>query len=91
MNLGEWATRQLKPIAFLTLLLCFLGAVAYTTFPVSILPDVTFPRVVVIAEAGDLPTKTVEASITRVLEEAISTVPNVARLRSKTQRGSTEI
>jgi CzcA family heavy metal efflux pump len=91
VNLGAWATRQLKPIAFLTLLLCFLGAVAYTTFPVSILPDVTFPRVVVIAEAGDLPTKTVEASITRVLEEAISTVPNVARLRSKTQRGSTEI
>jgi CzcA family heavy metal efflux pump len=71
--------------------LCLVGALLYSTFPVSILPDVTFPRIVVIADAGDRPTKSVEISITRPLEEALATVPNVSRVRSKTERGSTEI
>lgn len=63
----------------------------YAAFPVSILPDVTFPRIVVVAEAGSKPTKIIEVSITRVLEESIATVPNVKRIRSKTKQGSTEI
>ena len=91
MKLTDWAIRNIRPIVFLTAVLCVAGVAIYRTFPVSILPDVTFPRVVVIAEAGDRPTKMVEISITRPLEEAIVTVPNVKRIRSKTSRGSTEV
>jgi CzcA family heavy metal efflux pump len=68
-----------------------MGLAAYQTFPVSILPEVTFPRVIVIAEAGDKPTKTVESGITRPIEEAIAEVPNVKRIVSKTKRGDTEV
>ncbi len=91
MKLSDWAITNIRPIVFLTVILSLAGAAMYSAFPVSILPDVTFPRVVVVAEAGSRPTKIIEVSVTRVLEEAIATVPNVKRIRSKTKQGSTEI
>jgi len=91
LSLSAFATRHIKPILFTIVVLCLMGVVAYQTFPVSILPDVTFPRVVVIADAGDRPTKMVESGITRPLEESIATVPNVKRIVSRTKRGDTEI
>ena len=91
MKLSDWAIKNIRPIIFLTAILCCAGAAMYTAFPVSILPDVTFPRVVVVAEAGSRPSKVIEVSVTRSLEEAFATVPNVKRIRSKTKQGSTEI
>src|SRR5438105_12239066 len=91
MTLARFATRHIKAILFVTVALCVVGAWALGSFPVSILPDVTFPRVVVIAEAGERPARMMVAGITRPIEEAIATVPNVTRIRSKTQRGAAEI
>lgn len=91
MNLTGWAMRNSRAVLFLTALLCVVGGAMYASFPVSILPDVTFPRVVVVADAGDRPTKSVEVAITRPLEESLATVPGVARIRSTVQRGSTEV
>ena len=91
MRLGDWAIRNARPVLFVTALLCLVGAFLYATFPVSILPDVAFPRVVIVADAGDRPAKSVEVSITRPIEEAMATLPGVSRVRSTTDRGSTEI
>ncbi len=91
MSLSAFATRNLKPILFTVATLCVLGLYAYQQFPVSILPEVNFPAVVVIAESGDRPAKTIEATITKKLEDALTTVPNVRRILSRTKRGSTEI
>jgi len=55
------------------------------SFPTSILPEVTFPRVVVIAEAGDRPVRMIEVGVSRPLEGPIATVPGVARIRSQMQ------
>ncbi len=91
MRLAEFATRRIQAILFVTLTLCLVGAWSLLSFPVAILPDVTFPRLVLIAEAGELPARTVEVSVSRPLEEAVATVPGVARVRSKIQRGSAEL
>lgn len=91
MRLSTFATQNIKAIVFVTLALCAVGAGMYTTFPVSILPDVTFPRVVTIASAGDRPARMVEVAVTRPIEEAIATIPNVKRIHSRTERGSTEV
>lgn len=91
MKLTAWAIRNARPVFFLTALLCIVGAYLYSTFPVSILPDVAFPRVVIVADAGDRPSKNVEVSVTRPIEEAIATLPGVSRVRSTTERGSAEI
>src|SRR5207244_5146200 len=90
MSLSQFATQHIKAILFVTLVLCAIGAWLVGSFPVAILPEVTFPRLVVIADAGDRPARMMVAGVTRPLEEAIATVPGVSRIRSKTQRGSTE-
>lgn len=91
MNLSRFATHNIKAVLFVTIVLCLLGVVLLGSFPVSILPDVTFPRVKLIADAGERPARTMVASVVRPLEEAISTVPGVTRLRSNTTRGTTEM
>lgn len=91
MNLSRFATQNIKAVLFVTVVLCLLGAVVISAFPVSILPDVTFPRIVVIADAGERPTHLMEAGVSRPLEEALATVPGVARVRSKLQRGAVEL
>jgi len=91
MNIAKIATQNVKSILFAVCVLGLLGAVDYTSFPVSILPDVSFPRVIVIADNGDQPVNMIEAGVTRPIENAITTVPNVKRIVSRTKRGSTEI
>jgi CzcA family heavy metal efflux pump len=91
MNLSKFATQHIKAVLFVTIILCTIGAVMVASFPVSILPDVTFPRVVVVAEAGERPSRSMEIAVTRPLEEAIATVPGVKKIRSRTQRGGSEI
>jgi CzcA family heavy metal efflux pump len=89
--LSRFASTHIKPILFVTVVLCAIGAWLLRSFPVSILPDITFPRVVVIVEAGDRPSRMVEIGITRPIEESIATVPGVQRVRSTTERGAAEI
>ncbi|MCW3094664.1 MAG: Cation/multidrug efflux pump, partial [Chthonomonadaceae bacterium] len=91
MNLSRFATGHLKAVLFVTVVLCVIGGIMLTSFPVAILPDVTFPRIKVIAEAGDRPSRMVEAGITRQLEEAVATVPGVHKVKSTTERGATEV
>lgn len=91
MTFSDWAIRNLKPVGFVVALLCLAGALLYPSFPVSILPDVTFPRVVAIAEAADRPTDRMEVSVARPIEEALATIPGVQRIRSSSKRGSSEI
>ena len=91
MNFARFATTHFKAVLFVTLVACLAGLYLAGTFPVSILPDVTFPRLVIIAEAGDSPARQVETGVTRPIEEAVAGVPHVTRVLSKSQRGGAEI
>src|SRR5207247_9593521 len=91
MSLSRFATQHIKAILFVTLVLCAIGAWLVGSFPVAILPEVTFPRIVLIADSGDRPARMMVAGVTRHLEEAIATVPGVTRVVSQTPRGAAEI
>ena len=91
MNLARFATKRIKAILFFTVALCVMGLGSLSQFPISILPDITFPRIVVIAESGERPARMMEIGVARPLEEAIATVPGVTRVRSKIQRGAAEL
>lgn len=68
-----------------------LGVSSARKLPSSIYPDVDFPRVVVVVHAGDVPADLMQATVTRILEEAVATTPNLQRLRSRTIRGACEL
>ncbi len=56
-----------------------------------IYPDVAFQRVTVIAEQGETPVRAMLLEVTRPIEVAVSAVPALQRVRSKTVRGGSEI
>lgn len=59
--------------------------------PSAIYPELVFPRIIVVVEGSPLGARQIVFSITRPIEEAVSVVPGVTRVRSRTIRGGTEI
>ncbi len=91
MNFSQWAQDHRRSILFLFLLLALGGLFASLQLPVSLFPDVAFPRVVVALEAGDQPARQMEMQLTRPVEEAVRSVSGVQDVRSTTSRGSAEV
>ena len=82
---------QRRAIALAFAVLTALGLVLGLRLPAAILPEVTFPRIRVIADSGERPAQEMLRSVTRPLEESIRRVPGVREMRSTTSRGSGEI
>ncbi|TPG66400.1 efflux RND transporter permease subunit [Hymenobacter nivis] len=79
------------PIAVVLALALALGGLAYRRLNVALFPEVTFPKVKVIADVGLAPTDRVLVTVTKPLEDAMKQVPGLRLLRSTTSRGSCEI
>jgi len=80
-----------SPIAVLTILLVLGGFFAYSRLQTSLFPEITFPKIKIIADAGQQPVDKMMISVTRPIEEAVKQVPGLKLLRSTTSRGSCEL
>src|SRR5206468_12197549 len=67
------------------------GIYSATRMPSGVYPEVTFPRIAVVAKVPDRDVTNMEVNVTRKLEEAVSGAIGVAQVRSKTIRGGSEI
>ncbi len=90
-NLVALARPYFGLIVLTTAMLTALGFVLMLRMPSGIYPEVAFPRVVVIAQTPGLAVKDVEVAVTRPIEEAVSIVLGVVRVRSKSIRGAAEL
>src|ERR1700742_2608347 len=86
-----WFARFSTPIIFLILALAGAGAYLAFNIPVSVFPNTDFPRVVIGVDNGVMPIDQMLVTITRPIEEAVNSVPGLARVRSITSRGSAEV
>lgn len=91
MSLSSFSERHPKAILFSVAVLGIAGIVAALNLPISIFPNITFPRIVILAESGEDPADRVMVTLTKPLEEAVNSVPDVRNVRSVTARGATEI
>ncbi|MGD1211520.1 MAG: efflux RND transporter permease subunit [Candidatus Acidiferrales bacterium] len=91
MNVVRFCRENRYAVYLLTAFLTIAGLVSVFELPSNIYPELNFPRVVVLAHAGDLAPDTMLLTVTRPLEEAVSTTLGVRRVDSKTIRGNTEI
>lgn len=78
-------------VVLTTALLTAAGVWCLTRMPSGVYPEVTFPRIAVVARVNGLSVPNMEAQVTQPLEQALSTVTGVAQVRSKTIRGGSEI
>jgi len=91
INLVARARPYFGLIVLATVLLSAFGVLSMLRMPSGIYPEVAFPRIVVIAQTPGLAVKDVEVAVTRPIEEVISIVLGVVRVRSKSVRGAAEI
>lgn len=91
MTVTGWMRLHRRSILFLLLILALAGAVAGFKLPVTLFPNVDFPRVVMMLDAGDRPADLMMVSVTQPVEEALKRVPGVRSVRSTTSRGSAEV
>jgi CzcA family heavy metal efflux pump len=91
MNVSRFAADNARAIVLGVVLVTVAGLYSMTALPSGIYPEVEFPRIVAIAQAGNLSPRIMMLAVTRPLEEAARGVLGVRRVRSKTIRGATEI
>jgi CzcA family heavy metal efflux pump len=91
VNIIAWVDRYRKAIFFLAAMVIVFGAGVATRMPVSLFPDITYPRIVLLVDNGEQPADRMMVEVTRPLEEAVNAVPGVTLVRSKTSKGSAEI
>jgi CzcA family heavy metal efflux pump len=91
VTLFDVLSRQRRFVYLLVGLLSVAGVWAAFRLPSAIYPELVFSRIAVIAQGSTLGARQVVFSITRPLEEAVSIVPGVTRVRSHSIRGASEI
>ena len=91
MSFTAWAHGHARSILFLFGSLALAGAVASFLLPVSLFPQVSFPRVRITLDSGDRPAEQMTVEVTTPVEEAVRAIPGVRSLRSTTSRGTAEI
>ncbi|MDD4992218.1 MAG: efflux RND transporter permease subunit [Paludibacter sp.] len=80
-----------SPIAFVLLIILAAGAFSYQKMESSLFPELTFPKIKIIADNGLQPVSKMMITVTKPLENAIKRVPGLINVRSITSRGSCEI
>jgi CzcA family heavy metal efflux pump len=86
-----WIAAHRRSLLFLLLLPVVAGLAAAFSLPVTLFPNVTFPRVRINIDSGDRPAEQMVLQVTAPIERAVHKVPNVLDVRSTTSRGSAEV
>ena len=84
-------TTYKNPVTVLVVIIIMAGLFAYSKMQTSLFPEITFPKIKIIADAGQQPVKKMMITVTRELENAVKQVPDLKMIRSSTSRGSCEI
>lgn len=77
MRVTEFAIRNPLLVLAVTVAIGIFGTFAYTTLGVAITPNVNFPQVVVTTVYPGADPETVETNVTKPIEDAIATLPNI--------------
>lgn len=91
MSLFDVLQRHRRVVFLITGGLTAGGVWAATRLPSAIYPELEFARVTVVAQGSSLGARQVVFAIARPIEQAVSLVPGVTRVRSRSIRGAAEV
>jgi CzcA family heavy metal efflux pump len=80
-----------NPVSVLLFLIIIGGFFAYSKMQTSLFPEISFPKIKIIADAGLQPVNKMMITVTKPLENAVKQVPDLKMIRSITSRGTCEI
>jgi len=91
MNISEFAVKKPVSTMMAYLALVLLGGLCYTMIPQELYPPISFPQLTVITNYPNAAPEEVENLVTKVIEEAVSTVKGAKSIRSISREGSSVI
>jgi len=90
MDIAHWGAAHRRSILSLFLFLSVAGLLTAFKLPVSLFPEVNFPRIAINVDAGDRPADQMVIAVTRKIEAAVRPIRGVVSIRSTSTRGSAE-
>ena len=91
MTIAAFGERHARALTFFACTVVLAGLLVTSQLPVSLFPSVELSPGPDHRRRGDRPADRMMVEVTRVLEEAVSTVPGLVTVRSVTGRGSCDI
>ncbi len=83
--------RYKNPVSLVLAVIIAAGIFVYGQIQVSLFPEITFPKLKIIANNGEQPVDKMMITVTKPIEDAIKKIPDLYMLRSSTSRGTCEI
>ncbi len=80
-----------KPILLVGILIFIAGIFSFTQMKTNLFPEVQFPRISIIIDAGQIPIDRMMISVTQPIESAVKKVNGVHLVKSSTSRGSATV
>jgi len=91
MNISEPFIRRPVATTLLTIAIAIAGAIAFTVLPVSPLPQIDFPTIVVRAGLPGASARIMASSVATPLERQLGHIAGITEMTSSSQLGSTSI
>jgi len=80
-----------NPILAVLVIILVGGVYSFQQLKTGLFPEITFPKIKIIADSELQPVDKMVVTVTRPLENAVKQVPNLQLVRSTTSRGSCEL
>ena len=87
MSLSRRCIQRPVAVAMLFFAIGMLGAISFSRLPIDLLPDVSYPRLVVYTTYPDVGPAEVERFVTEIVERAVARAPGVERVESVSREG----
>ncbi len=87
MSIPRTSVRRPVAVAMLFLAVILLGAISYLRLPIDLLPDVSYPRLVIYTSYPDVAPAEIERLVTEPVESQGASVPGVERVTSTSREG----
>lgn len=85
MSIPRTSTRRPVAVAMLVLAVVLLGSISYARLPIDLLPEVSFPRLVVYTGYPNVAPAEIERLVTEPIEQQAAAVPGVEKVTSVSQ------
>src|SRR5688572_16789769 len=87
MSLPRFSTRRPVAVAMLFLAIALLGVISFARLPIDLLPDISYPKLVIYTSYPDVAPAEVERLITERVEAEAAAVPGAATVTSGSRTG----
>jgi HAE1 family hydrophobic/amphiphilic exporter-1 len=87
MSIPRFSTRRPVAIAMLFLAVALLGGIAYARLPIDLLPDISYPKLVVYTSYAGVAPAEVERLVSARVEAEAASVPGVQKVTSVSREG----